>query len=248
MDSALPWEDMFTSMTSGRSSDNIAKQILQAVYSGKLSVGDKLPNERELGQLFGVSRSTLREAIRILEAEGIVSVQRGTAGGTFVAAPDVNKVGFGLAALIHFHQATVEDFTEFRATFESETAFTAAKRASSQDIEQLLKIAEQALEVARKPDEGWEKFVDLDVTFHEAVAVASGNSIRQAIMLAVHHAFRRTSLSLSRSDLEWRLNQAGQLLAIANAIAGHQPAVAKRAMRTHVANNVALVAEVLGES
>lgn len=243
MDSTMPWEDMFTTIAPGRSSDNIANQIMQAVYSGQLSVGDKLPNERELGQLFGVSRSTLREAIRILEAEGMVTVQRGTTGGTFVAAPEVGKVGFGLSALIRFHQATIEDFTEFRQSFEAETAYWAAKRATQEQSDRLIEIVRLATNVALNVEVDWEKFVDLDVSFHEAVAAASGNTIRVAIMLAVHNAFRRTSLSLPRHDFEWRKEQADQLANIAVAIQKHRPDTAKQLMRSHIVSNVALSEE-----
>lgn len=174
------WNELFTTLAPGRSLDNIAEQIAQAIYSGRLTVGDKLPNERDLGQLFGVSRSTLREAIRILEAEGMVAVQRGTTGGTFVSAPEVSKVGFGLAALIHFHEATPVDFAEFRGAFESESAYLVSQRATDAQVAELGQIVEEAARVALNPALDWEHFVDCDLSFHEKLAIATGNSIRDA--------------------------------------------------------------------
>lgn len=237
-----PWGALFTAVAPGRSSDHIAEQISQAVYSGQLSVGDKLPNERELGQLFGVSRSTLREAIRILEAEGMVAVQRGTTGGTFVSAPEASKAGFGLAALIRFHEATPEDFAEIRYSFESESAGLAARRATDQQIAELGEIVEAAAAVARDSESDWAQFVDWDLAFHQKLAEATGNSIRVAIMLAVHHAFRQTSLALSRHDAEWRQEQAEQLRAICDAVRNRQAPLARKLMRAHVLANLSVSA------
>jgi GntR family transcriptional repressor for pyruvate dehydrogenase complex len=216
------------------------------VLLGQLQVGERLPNERDLGRLFGVSRSTLREAIRILEAEGIVEVRRGTTGGTFVARPKPSRVGFLLAALIRFHEATPSDFAEFRLTFEAETAYLAAKRATPEDVARLLAIAEKARRVAEDLEQPWENFIDLDISFHEELAAASKNPIRVAIMLGVHEAFRQSSLSLgTRGTREWRISQAEGLMAIARAIKAKKPRIAKKLMREHVLQNRKLAAEIL---
>jgi DNA-binding FadR family transcriptional regulator len=73
----------------------------------------------------------------------MVAVQRGTTGGTFVSAPGASKVGFGLAALIHFHEATPQDFAEFRGAFESESACLAAQRATDAQVAELGEIVER---------------------------------------------------------------------------------------------------------
>jgi GntR family transcriptional repressor for pyruvate dehydrogenase complex len=231
----------------GRSSE-IALEIQRAIYDGKLAVGQRLPNERELGREFGVSRSTLREAIRLLEAQGVVEVRRGVTGGTYVIEPGADRVGFGLAALIRFGQATTQDFAEFRRAFEPETARLAALRITAEQRGRILAVVE-ALRDATDPRWPWERFMELDIALHEEIANASHNPIRVAVMLGVHEAFRQTSMAISRFDNPaWRAEQFRQLELLADAIVSRKAALAKRLMMQHVDGNVALAAELLDPS
>jgi GntR family transcriptional repressor for pyruvate dehydrogenase complex len=234
----------------GRSSE-IALKLQRAIYDGTLKVGERLPNERDLGREFGVSRSTLREAIRLLEAQGVVEVRRGVTGGTFVIEPKPDRVGFGLAALIRFGQATPQDFAEFRRDFEPETARLAALRITADQRDRIRAVVE-ALRDAVDPRWPWERFMELDIALHEEIANASHNPIRVAVMLGVHEAFRQTSMSISRFDTPtWRAEQFEQLAMLADAILQRKPALAKRLMMQHVDSNVAVAADLLtrgGES
>jgi GntR family transcriptional repressor for pyruvate dehydrogenase complex len=231
----------------GRGSE-VALALQRAIYDGQWTVGQRLPNERELGRTFGVSRSTVREAIRLLEAQGVIQVRRGVTGGSFIVEPTAEQVGFGLAALIRFGQAKPQDFAEFRRSFEPETARLAATRARPEHVEQLRAIVSR-LEAAVDPTVSWEHFLELDIAFHEAVATASQNVIRVAVMLAVHGAFRQSSLVISRYDSrDWRQEQVGQLQAIAEAIAEHRATDAEQAMVLHLSRNVGVAEELLTAS
>ncbi len=230
---------VFHEVRTVRGFEDVALQIQQAIIDGRLKAGDRLPNERELGSVFGVSRPTLREAIRRLEAAGIVEVKRGINGGTFITEPNPNQVGQALAALIRFRGATADELAEFRANFEAETAYWAAKRATGDQISRLLEIAHQFSEISSLSETPWSKIVDLDIAFHEEVAYASQNQIRVAIMLAVHDVLQRASLRIGEvEDLEWRQQQAEDLSAIAQAIGHRRTAQAKRLMRQHVELNL----------
>jgi DNA-binding FadR family transcriptional regulator len=92
---AQEWTQWVKAADRRRGSDRVAEQIQNAVSAGTLAVGDRLPNERELGRLFGVSRATIREAVRQLETEGMVEVRRGVTGGTFVSQPNPGRLGLG---------------------------------------------------------------------------------------------------------------------------------------------------------
>lgn len=225
-----------------RGFEDIASQIQEAILSGTLNVGDRLPNERELGAVFGVSRPTLREAIRGLESAGLVEVRRGTSGGTFVAEPRATQVGESLAALIRFRGATAGELAEFRRSFESETAFWAARRATEDNKRTLLDLVEQLQQATQNKDLPWEAFVDLDLSFHEEVANASQNQIRVAVMLSIHEVLRKTALVIEVVESRgWREQQVKELSAIASAIVEHRERMAMRLMRKHVSQNAEAV-------
>ena len=241
-----PWPDIFAATRAGRGSDAIAAQIQQAIFSGRLHVGDRLPSERELGLLLAVSRSTLREALRMLEAAGVVDIRRGARGGAFVAAPTPDQAGLALAALIRFRAASARDFIEFRESFEPTTAAWAARRADAGERAELLALAEAVAQTARG-GESWAQFIDGDLAFHRYLATASHNDIRTAVMLAMQEVFHQSSRAIVGFDTPvWRQQQADELLAVARAVAARRPGLAERLMRRHVHENVAAVREILG--
>src|SRR5437899_4764212 len=76
---------MFTPVRQSRASGEIVSQIERAIFAGELHAGDRLQSERELAEQFGVSRITVRDALRVLEARGLIRVKVGATGGAFVA-------------------------------------------------------------------------------------------------------------------------------------------------------------------
>ena len=226
---------LFGGRAPGRGSNAVALQIQQAILSGAIRIGERLPKERDLGQFFGVSRATLREALRILEASGLIEVRRGATGGIFVSSPPVDRTGAALGALIQFGNVTPQHFTEFRLTFEMESAELAAKRATAEDIARLMAAVANLVEVANRPGVPWDTYMERDILFHEHLAAASGNPIREAVMLALDSAFRQSVLMVSGHDtLAWRSRQASELLGVAEAIRQRRPHVARRLMEQHI--------------
>src|SRR5258707_3951626 len=117
---------LFTEVNRTRSSDDVVDQIRTAILSGQLKTGDRLPNERELCGVFGVSRATLREGLRTLEALGAIEIRTGAAGGIFPAEPQADHVGAALESLLRFRHVTAHEPAEFRTSFVSQTASMAA--------------------------------------------------------------------------------------------------------------------------
>ena len=231
--------NLFAGKASGRGSNAVALQLQEAILSGALAVGDRLPKERDLGQFFGVSRATLREALRILEASGLVEVRRGARGGIFISSPPIDRSGDALSALIRFGDATPQHFTEFRRTFEMESAELAARRATPDAIADLMAAVAELTEAANRPGVPWETYMNLDIEVHRRLAAASGNPIREAVMLALNGAFRQSVLMVSHQDtLAWRSRQASELLGVAQAVRQHRPAVAKRLIEQHIGESV----------
>src|SRR5262245_45477247 len=158
-----------------RSFDHIVGQIREAIASGGLEPGARLPSERELGTTFGVSRTTLREALRALEAQGVIEIRTGSRGGAFVAEPSADLVAGALGSLLRFRSATARELAEFRVPFEAENAAWAARRADPAALAQLEHIVGDVEVRASDASVPWEEVAPLEVRFHDAVARATGN-------------------------------------------------------------------------
>ena len=195
---------------------------------------DRLPNERDLSVAFGVSRGTLREGLRTLEALGVIEIRPGSAGGIFVSEPDGDQVGSALEALLRFRKVTVDELSEFRVSFESETARWDAARADEDDIRRLNAIVARVL-AAAQADVPWKTLVDLDIAFHEAIAYASKNQVRVAIMLGIHRALQQASISIADYASPAVRRAIGlELKGIAAAVRAHDERLAASRMRRHV--------------
>jgi GntR family transcriptional regulator, transcriptional repressor for pyruvate dehydrogenase complex len=226
---------LFTEVKRSRSSDDVVTQIKDAIIGGRLKTGDRLPNERELCGVFGVSRPTLREGLRTLEVLGVIEIRPGAAGGIFVSEPQGDHLGAALGALLRFRHATVDDLAEFRVSFEGETARWAARRADAEDVAQLTEIAERFSELAKEDGLPWRVLVEIDLAFHEALAEASKNAVRVGIMLGIHRALHEASSSLDEyASPAVRRRIGTELRQVAAAVAAHDPTRAVRLMRAHV--------------
>lgn len=235
----------FSEVKRTRGSDDIVAQVRDAIITGRLGPGERLPNERDLGRTFGVSRATLREGLRVLEALGAIEIRPGASGGIFVAEPQGDQVGAALEALLRFRRVTAQELSEFRGTFEQETAQWAAERATPDDVEQLRGIVARFRELAADPATPWDLLSDLDIEFHTAVAHASKNEVRVAIMLGIHRALRLASGSIAdyMSSPE-REGIGRELNGIVEAIAEHETSLAAKRMHKHVTKFSTLEREV----
>src|SRR5580692_12809086 len=108
----------------GRVHEPVAEQIRQAIFNGLIATGHKLPPEREMAEHFQTSRVALREALRALEKEGLITVKRGAGGGAFVANSDhaLNALADSLTTVVRLGPAKSSDLTEMRSILEPEIA------------------------------------------------------------------------------------------------------------------------------
>lgn len=142
--SAADPERLFTPVSVARASAAIADQIRQSILDGKLEEGDRLPPERELATQFGVSRVTVRDALRILEAAGLVEVRVGARGGAFVTVPTGSVVAQAMADMVVMSAVTPADVVEARLIVELGTVTLACARATDDDLQALDELAETA--------------------------------------------------------------------------------------------------------
>ena len=121
----------------------VAGEIRRRIINGDVQAGDPLPNEAELTALFGVSRPTLREALRLLEADGLIEVKRGVRGGPRVRVPDAAVTARHAAMLLQMRGTTLEDLIGARLIIEPAAVRALARRSSRSDVK-ALRAAHQA--------------------------------------------------------------------------------------------------------
>ena len=163
-----------------RREKNLSQSVAEDIFSmitidKKFSVGDKLPNENELSDLMQVSRTTLREAIRILVARNVLEIRRGK--GTFVVNQEGLDENFGLEELSTI-KLNARDLYEIRLIFEPETAYYAAKRATDKEIKRIIyygRLEEQ--KILNKEDR-----TETERAFHKSIAKATHNEFMNRLM------------------------------------------------------------------
>src|SRR5437764_7340782 len=133
---------LFAPISIARASSSIADQIRQAIVTGKLDQGERLPPERELAEQFGVSRVTVRDALRALEAMGLIEVRVGARGGAFVTVPSGSIVGQTMSDMMMMSAVTPGDIVEARLVVELGTVTLACARATEEDLVQLHELSE----------------------------------------------------------------------------------------------------------
>src|SRR5881398_1447657 len=138
--------DLFAPVSVARASSSIADQIRQAIVTGKLDQGERLPPERELAEQFGVSRVTVRDALRALEAMGLIEVKVGARGGAFVTVPSGSIVGQTMSDMMMMSAVSPEDIVEARLAVELGTVTLACARATEDDIARMRAHVERASE------------------------------------------------------------------------------------------------------
>lgn len=156
-------------------SSKAAKKLREMIIEKGMQPGDRLPTENELIGMFGVSRSTVREAVKILTAENVVQIQRGR--GTFIAMqPGIGKDPLGL----EFTNQTklLDNLLETRMMIEPQIAYLAAQRATRENIDHLAKI----IELINVAGSGKADHTPYDIAFHSAVAECTQNDVLHRIL------------------------------------------------------------------
>ncbi|HSK99202.1 MAG TPA: FadR/GntR family transcriptional regulator [Rubrobacteraceae bacterium] len=155
--------------------DRAAEQLLDLVVSGGLSPGERLPPERELCARLEVSRTVVREALNLLEARGLISIEHGR--GAVVSGGDTRAVRDTLGLLLRVQPGTLRELLEMRRILEVEIAGLAARRAGPEDV----RAMEEQLERMRDSIGVPEGYVDADVEFHALLA----RSVRNGVLLTM---------------------------------------------------------------
>ena len=235
--------DLLSRVSIGRISEVIVEQIRLLIRQGQLVVGDRLPSERELCERFGVSRVTVREALRVLEANGLVEIRVGARGGAFVTAPSSRLVGEGIADLISLATLTSIEVTEARRVFELGVVPLVCERATDEDIVALNEICDRSSAALNGDDYP----IELAAEWHARYAQAAHNRA-VAMLVASLHGPLVMSLEKAVAPLHGR-QDVEEHRALVDALADRDMARATTLMSTHLdrtANRIAGVEDATG--
>ena len=177
-------------METKKLSDITAKRIRAMIETeNRFKVGDKLPNENDFANELGISRATLREAIRILTLGGILEIRRGkgtfVTSNTFIETGDLGEISSGL-----------DDLFEMRLMFEPDCAYYAAQRATDEEIEIICKYGEA---VEQKILSGEDRTYE-EQKFHESIANATHNAFVKQFMPIIFNAIKKGVLVMQQDD------------------------------------------------
>jgi GntR family transcriptional repressor for pyruvate dehydrogenase complex len=165
---------MFKTVRYSKISQGIVEQIRTAILDGRLKAGDRLPPERQLMEQFGVSKATLREAVRALETLGFIEVRKGAGGGPFVVEVDTRTAQNGLRNFLHFKNVSIEDLTEVRSILEPYITEKATNRISKEE----LKVLQDNVSGTERELSALGTFsYHHEIEFHRTLAAVIGNPI-----------------------------------------------------------------------
>ena len=225
-------DDMFSPVTVGRVSRLIVDQIRLLIRDGKLTAGDRLPSERELGERFGVSRVTVREALRSLEANGLITIKVGARGGAFVTAPTSAQVGEGISDLLTLSVITPAEVTEARQVFELGIVPLVCERADETDIAELLEICDRA-EALLATDSRYS--AELSAEFHIRVARAAHNTAIEMFIRSFHGPMVMSLVRAQEEDPGVGVKGTAEHRGFVEAVRRRDVAAATEIMTTHLA-------------
>jgi GntR family transcriptional repressor for pyruvate dehydrogenase complex len=230
----------FAEVTVSRSYEQIVQQIQDGILRGEFGHGQKLPTERELGRAFGVSRATVRDAMRVLGAMGLIEARQGS--GIYVRHNPVPVVSRALTLSATPDEQSVDHLFTFREGLETQAVRLATERRSSDQLARIRQTAADT-ETAARGGGNFAAFAVADRAFHAAILEAAGNPYLSVALDAVRE--------MQRAVVDLIARQPGSLAVavdqhrrIAEAIAAGAADDAAVAMRDHVRYTAGVVREI----
>lgn len=220
--------------------DRAAERLLDMVISGGLDPGDRLPPERELVERLGVSRTVVREALNLLEARGVISIEHGR--GAVVSGGSTRAVRDTLGMLLRMRAEALWELLEIRRILEVEISGLAAERADAEDVADMRTQVDRMRDLIDTP----EGYVDADVEFHALLARAARNGVLLTMLEPVVDLLRASrEVSASRPGSARRA--LGEHEGILRRVEEGDAEGARREMRAHLENTAEDIEAALRE-
>jgi DNA-binding FadR family transcriptional regulator len=225
---------LFREAKQSRIFQDVVEQIEDAILDGSLKAGDRLPPERELKETLKTSRSTLREALRVLEQKGLIEMRLGMGGGAVVKTVSAKPMSQSLGLLIRSQKVSLEQLAEFRERFEGDITALAASRAAGPNTAPLHSLLEKARQCAEGGDDQGENFIEVDKEIHLHFARMTENPIYISILKTIHeniNLYFRKYLTMATREMQQNL---ADLYALVEAIEKGDQEGARRLAQAHV--------------
>ena len=209
--------------------DEAILRIKEMIVTGRLAPGARLPREADLASQLGLSRNSLREAVRALSMINILDVKQGD--GTYVTSLEPQVLLDTLTFVVDFHRDdSVLEFLRVRRILEPAAAAMAAQQIDEAALAALRRVVD-----ASSPDAEPEELFALDAEFHRLIGVASGNSVLASLIEGLSGPTNRARVWRGRTEVGAQERTVREHRAILDALAAHAPDVAHAAMVGHVA-------------
>jgi GntR family transcriptional regulator, transcriptional repressor for pyruvate dehydrogenase complex len=210
----------------------VAQQVVDEIVQNGLEPGDMLPREKEMISQYEVGRATLREALRLLELEGALSIRPGPHGGPMVARPTARHLASTFALLLQLTGGKFRSIVDCRILIEPVAAAQAARQATAEEIalmrESVARLEGDIADNATRVDG-----VAETMNFHDLVAWASGNTLLALVLSAVNHLYQRSALLIQSPPVRTRrvAHHHGEIV---DAIEAGDPEAAAKSMTKHL--------------
>jgi len=222
-----------------KSSDVLADDLRERILRGDFPEGTALPTERELVSQTRMSRATIREALRILEVQGLVRIKTGRAGGAYVYRPGQDSMADSVNLLIRARRIRIPALLETREAIEPFCARLAARNRTDEDLRRL-----EAANEAMAADGTLAEFLQANVDWHVAVAAAGQNELLTGFMLALSQSIYASTDNQGFVDDDVRRTTLRAHRAVTKAIRAKDPETAERRMSRHVHTYAEAIMEV----
>ena len=218
---------MSTPQRQKRISDQITERLQHLVLSDNLRPGDRLPPERQLADMFGVSRNSVREAIKSLEQRGILVSRPGA--GTFIVDTSQADLASALGEIFARERHRLDDIFELRLLLEPQITYLAAQRITAEELENLHKIMSDYVRALR----AYQPVQGIDQSFHDAIAAATGNQSVILFMEKMHDLMHESRDEALQSPVRSERSLQDHLT-ILDALGVHDAERAREAMKGHL--------------
>lgn len=223
-------EPMLGRISVPKSYEVLADRLRQTILDGSVAEGERLPTERELVSQTGLSRGSVREALRKLEVEGLVKTKLGRLGGNIVSRPGNDSMAHVITQFVRGRRLSLRTLQETRETLEPSLARLAAEHRSHDDI---ARLRELNAEMAEALDDR-NRFAAINIAWHNAVATASRNDLLAAFLYAISYDVVASTVSEEYDTPGLRKEVVGVHERIIAAIEASDGDAAFRRMERHV--------------
>lgn len=181
----------FQKLQTKRTYEEVVAQVREQLFSGTLKPGDRLPGERDLSVQLGIGRPALREALRALEATGLIILRKGKTGGAFISNGKARVIAENMSDLLRLSSISVDQLFEVRLWMQTGLARAACQRATKDDIERL---RQNVLEGEGLHSRGLSRQrIEVNVEFHNILAEATRNPVAQIVIRGLTDALKALS-------------------------------------------------------